>query len=66
MATKLTKAVSRELVIFQDNRKEPREKDKWTVTMYENRIGFRQKRSRREVSIPIEVALGVALKLSDD
>lgn len=66
MATKLTKAVSRELVIFQDNRREPRDQDRWTVTMYEKRIGFRQKRSRKEVFIPMEFALNLALKLDKE
>lgn len=66
MATKLTKAVKREIVIFQDNRREPRDQDRWTVTMYEKRIGFRQKRSRKEVFIPMEFALNLALKLDKE
>lgn len=55
MATKCTKPVSREMVLFLDNRVEARERDKVTVTVYpEGTIGFRVKRARREVFYPLD------------
>lgn len=63
MATKLTKPVSRRVVIMSDNRIDPRPRDLITVTLYpSSHIGFRIPRGRTEYVVSLQSVYEHAVK----
>lgn len=63
MATKLTKPLSRKVVIMTDNRMIPRPQDTVTVTVSQSHISFKPYHSRDEYVLPMYSAYMAAKEI---